>query len=531
MRFRIRLGFWVLAALAVIGATGCVDVSPLLRGHDPASVAAPSTEVFQAGYTAIAERYIRPLGADTIALSGLRGLSSIDPSLSIESEGKVVVVRSNGREVALLAAPSAGDVHEWALTTTDALLMGRQVSPSLASAPAERVYKAVFGSAIAALDPYARYVSADEAQNVRERRDGYVGLGFSFRIDDSLVRVTSVTPKSPAARVGLHVGDVITGVDGMLVSKLRRSDLVEVLRGENAGKVIVTVQRPGLSPRRLILRRSLVVPETITDRLDDGIVYITISSFNNATADSISASLNRLKARQRTRLRGVVLDLRGNNGGLLLQAVRVADMFLADGPIVTTLGRHPDSVHTYSASGPDQVAGAPIVLLIDGATASAAELLAASLHDRGRAVIVGTTSYGKVAVQTVVPLPNQGELAFTWSHLLPPSGVDLQGIGVVPDLCTRGLQDEASGTVPLHTLIRETAAVGTEGGDGVNRSCSPERRNGEAEREVARRLIFDSRFYGRILRRQFGTSAAANGFGVLDTRNRIAMVPGSHRDR
>ncbi len=134
-----------------------------------------------------------------------------------------------------------------------------------------------------------------------------------------------------------------------------------------------------------------------------------------------------------------MLDLRGNPGGLLQQAVKVADLFLADGPILSTRGRHPDSVQDYVAGGDDITHGLPLVILIDGDTASAAELTAAALQDRDRAIVIGSTSYGKGTVQTVIPLPNGGELGFTWSHAVSPTGVNLRTGGVRPMLCTSGL--------------------------------------------------------------------------------------------
>jgi len=196
-------------------------------------------------------------------------------------------------------------------------------------------------------------------------------------------------------------------------------------------------------------------------------------------------------------LKGVVLDLRGNPGGLLHQSVRVADLFLDHGRIITTQGRHPDSDQYYEAGGRDIVAGLPVVVLIDGGSASAAEIVAAALQDRGRAVIVGTTSYGKGTVQTVISLPNSGELTLTWSRLVPPSGYLLHGHGVVPSLCTSGIRGDDPEAV--ESVIAARWATMPADAPSTARACPAERRIDDLELVVARRLLGDRATYVRAL--------------------------------
>ena len=191
--------------------------------------------------------------------------------------------------------------------------------------------------------------------------------------------------------------------------------------------------------------------------------------------------------------KGLVLDLRGNPGGLLKQSIEVADLFLTQGQIVRTHGRHPDSEQRYEAGGEDIAHGLPLVVLVDGKSASAAEIIAAALQDHGRAVVIGTSSFGKGTVQTVIRLPNDGEITLTWSRLVTPSGYVLHGLGVMPDIFTSG----AAGNVRKEKQGRDLRAA-----------CPAERRRKALEIEVARRLLSDRALYGRALDLTAATSQA-----------------------
>ncbi|TAN45598.1 MAG: S41 family peptidase, partial [Rhodospirillales bacterium] len=228
---------------------------------------------------------------------------------------------------------------------------------------------------------------------------------------------------------------------------------------------------------------------------------------NQRTAETLEAKLREAQATYGRQWKGLILDLRGNPGGLLDQAVRSADLFLATGRIAATRGRHPQSSVNHDATEGDLAAGIPIVVLVDGRTASGGEILSSALQDRGRAVVVGTATYGKGLVQTVIDLPNGGEIDLSWSRLHAPSGYALQGLGVLPNICTsgnaanRGLNGLAAGESGLAKTFAQWRTVAT-GNTGVRKSlralCPPEDGTAEAE-EVARRLLSDRALFTKAL--------------------------------
>ena len=236
----------------------------------------------------------------------------------------------------------------------------------------------------------------------------------------------------------------------------------------------------------------------MTLNVDDGLAIIKISSFNQNTAASVAEALESLHAAGADAIDGVALDLRGNPGGLLNQAVRVADLFLGEGGIVSTRGRHPDSVHHYTAGGRDLARGLSMVVLIDGKSASAAEIVVAALQDRGRAAVAGTTSYGKGTVQTVIRLPNEGEITLTWSRIFAPSGYTLHGLGVRPVICTSGAKGEVAATSAALEW-RHIPVKPDDLRDALRATCPGEPRFATYELAVARRLLSDHQLYAQAV--------------------------------
>ena len=291
---------------------------------------------------------------------------------------------------------------------------------------------------------------------------------------------------------GVRVGDVLLQIDGRPVTGLSAAEVESLLQESVDGRVRLTIRRLRTTLRFVVMRRYLI-PETVSKRYQDGILYLAVSHFNQGTADEIAGTLAEFSTPPASPLRGVVLDLRNDPGGLLQQAVKVADLFLVDGPILSTRGRHPDSSQDYVAGADDVAHGLPLVILVDHDTASAAELAAAALQDRGRAVVVGSSSYGKGTVQTVIPLPNGGELGFTWSRAIMPSGIDLRGRGVHPIVCTSGLY-----VADPDALDRLLARVAAPEGEQEDLGCPSERRDGPVDPEVARRLIEDPALFAAL---------------------------------
>ncbi|WP_270939287.1 S41 family peptidase, partial [Falsiroseomonas oryzae] len=283
------------------------------------------------------------------------------------------------------------------------------------------------------LDPYSRYVTPAEARAARERRVGQSSLGLRVAVQGEWLVVVAVTPEGPAALEGVRPGDRLLAVDGRPLGARDPGLAASLLQGPEGSTVTLTLAR-GNRRREVTLVREVVVPETVTSERRDDILWIRVSGFTVLTERRLTAVLVDGFATRPPR--GVVLDLRGNRGGLLTQAVAVADAFLPDGEVVRTEGRHPDAARRYAAGGQDLAQGRPLVVLVDGRTASAAEIAAVALAERGRAVVVGSATMGKGLIQLVAPLPNDAEILVTWSQVLAPSGWPIQGLGVLPALCT-----------------------------------------------------------------------------------------------
>lgn len=425
---------------------------------DPGFPARDAERVFAYAFNAITDRYIDGVTARGVAVEGLRGLGAIDPAVAVEvSAGARVEMHSAGGLLASVPAPRDDDTRAWAHAVTELVAGARRASPQLAAASAEDIYEAVFDATLAKLDMFSRYAGAEEARDHRASRNGFGGIGIRYVKDENGLLVKDVFEDAPSDGL-LFAGDVIVGVAGTPTAALETKQIKDLLRGPIDSLVTLAVQRQGIDqPVQVPIRRALVVPRTVTLKTENDVAVIRISSFNQRTAAGVDSAVRQARAALGPHLRGIVLDLRGNPGGLLDQAVAVSDLFLTNGPIVSTRGRHPESRQSYGAHEEDIAAGLPMVVLVDGRSASSAEIVTAALQDRGRAVVVGTTSYGKGTVQTVVRLPNDGELTLTWSRFHSPSGYALHGLGVMPALCTASTEPEA---------VEVAQAPGHESADG-----------------------------------------------------------------
>lgn len=477
----------VFVAIVILAGliTACAHAPEETRS-EPASIpSAPSArDVLEAGYATIADRYIERVSIETVAMNGIEGLRTLDPGLTVRRQGNILILSVGGNTILRQALPRPDDAKEWADLTVRTWAAGRENTRGLAAADAEQVYEAVFDASLAALDQFSKYASAKEARANRLRRYGRGGIGVSFELQGGMARVTKVRVRGPAANAGLRAGDWVTHIDEIAVAGLSQSDVSERLGGPAGTWMTLTVRRsPTRVPRRLRVHREHIVSETVAVARGDGIIYVGVKGFNGGTAGRIWSVLHEATQGPSQRVRGVILDLRGNPGGLLHQSVKVADLFLDRGPVIATQGRHPHSIQSYEASGPDILAALPMVVLIDGGSASAAEIVAAALQDRGRALVVGTASYGKDTVQTIVALPNDGELVLTWSRLVTPSGRVLQGRGVVPTICTSGV-----GEGGIYHL-----------GPSTRVSCPPQTRETSAEIEIARRVLDDWSMYSALI--------------------------------
>lgn len=405
--------------------------------------------VLGAGFAAILERHLEAATPADLLAWALNGLTDLDPAIKVERTAREIRLLLGNQ--ALLARPAPAPVGRDGSAAAggaaaDLLTVFQQAawtaSPAVRSAGAPRVIRESFEAVFEHLDPFSRYVTPEEAQAARERRTGEAGLGLRLAPGRGAgALIAALTAGGPAAEAGLRIGDRVLAVDGVPLRTRDAGTAAGLLEGPAGSEVRLLVEQERRR-REVTLRRTLPVVAPVTAERQDEVLVIRVPGFSAHTERQAAAAL--LAALAQGPPRAVVLDLRGNRGGLLSQAAAVADIFLGDGEAFRTLGRHPDSSRIYATARPDLSEGLPLVVLVDGRTASSAEIVAAALSDRGRAAVVGTVTTGKGLVQLVLPLPDGGELLMSWSRLIMPAGWPLQGIGVLPGLCTSGGPEQAA---------------------------------------------------------------------------------------
>jgi carboxyl-terminal processing protease len=270
-----------------------------------------------------------------------------------------------------------------------------------------------------------------------QTRGEYGGLGIEITQDEGVIRVVSPIDETPASRAGILAGDYITAVDGASIVGFTVNDAVTRMRGAPGTALTITIAREGVEPFDVPITREIINVRSVTARMEGAdIGYIRISTFNERTASMLQDALRTVRRDGGANLRGVVIDLRNNPGGLLDQSIEVSDAFLEGGEVVSTRGRQPGDVQRYNARRGDDLQGLPIAVLINGASASAAEIVAGALQDRNRAVLIGMDSFGKGSVQTVIPLQGgrDGALRLTTARYYTPAGRSIQGAGITPDI-------------------------------------------------------------------------------------------------
>ncbi|HVS78242.1 MAG TPA: S41 family peptidase [Steroidobacteraceae bacterium] len=297
---------------------------------------------------------------------------------------------------------------------------------------------------VSALDPHSAYLDSEEFEETRLSTMGsYPGVGIEVAADGSAVKILHAIQGSPAELAGLRAGDEIVAIDGKEVGS-DVSGAIEHMRGVSGSTVTLTVRRAGTpAPLTFALKRANVEVHSVTyQSLSPGYGYVRIEDFSDTTPDEVSAAISKLQRNNPGGLRGLVLDLRDNPGGVLESGVAVADDFLNEGVILTAQGRTPDARFEMDATPGDLMNGAPIVVLVNSGTASAAEIVSAALKDHGRALLIGHKTYGKGTVQTVIPLQYGGAVKLTTSRYFTPSGGSVQGKGIVPDIVEEGKEHQ-----------------------------------------------------------------------------------------
>ncbi|HEX3912153.1 MAG TPA: S41 family peptidase [Steroidobacteraceae bacterium] len=300
-----------------------------------------------------------------------------------------------------------------------------------------QLLQAAIRGMVSSLDPYSAYLDGDEYDEVKISSSGrYSGVGIELSIEDDQVVVIAPFDGSPAQQAGIRSGDVIVTIDGVAVNTSTLADTIGRMRGAEGTSVKIGIMREGTpEPMLFTLKRSRVELHSVrAEMLEPGYGYVRISQFSETTGDDLTGALKDLRKHNGAPLKGLVLDLRDNPGGVLEAAVAVADAFLDGGVIVTAKGRTPESKFEMDATPGDALNGAPIMVLVNGGSASAAEIVAGALKDQHRAKLMGRTTFGKGSVQTIIPLSDDRAVKLTTSLYYTPSGVSINHRGIAPDI-------------------------------------------------------------------------------------------------
>ncbi len=302
----------------------------------------------------------------------------------------------------------------------------------------EELIEAAIDGMLTSLDPHSSYLSPDDAEQMRvQTRGEFGGLGIEVTQEEGFVKVVSPIDDTPADEAGIEAGDFITHVDGESILGLTLDKAVDLMRGPVGSEIVITVVREGeQEPFDVTIIRDTIKLTAVRARTEGTSVVLRVTTFNDQTYPNLEAGLKEQieEAGGIDKVNGVVLDLRNNPGGLLTQAIKVSDAFLNEGEIVSTRGRDPGEGERFNATAGDLTEGKPIVVLINGGSASASEIVAGALQDHRRAIVVGTKSFGKGSVQTVMPLRGDGAMRLTTSRYYTPSGRSIQALGVSPDI-------------------------------------------------------------------------------------------------
>jgi carboxyl-terminal processing protease len=320
--------------------------------------------------------------------------------------------------------------------------------------------EAAIDGMLTSLDPHSSYLSPDDADDMRvQTRGEFGGLGIEVTQEEGFVKVVSPIDGTPADEAGIEAGDFITHVDGESVLGLTLDDAVEMMRGPVGSEIVITVVREGREePFDVTIVRDTITLTAVRTRTEGETVVLRVTTFNDQTfpnlEEGMQEQIDALGGMEN--VNGFVLDLRNNPGGLLTQAIKVSDAFLDEGEIVSTRGRDPQDGERYNATEGDLADGKPMVVLINGGSASASEIVAGALQDHRRAIVVGTKSFGKGSVQTVMPLRGDGAMRLTTARYYTPSGRSIQALGVSPDIVVAQPPQDAADEIAEETEEEST---------------------------------------------------------------------------
>jgi carboxyl-terminal processing protease len=336
---------------------------------------------------------------------------------------------------AVHAADTEADGETYRLLNLFGDVFERVRSDYVESATDKKLVEAAISGMLTSLDPHSGYLNSDSYREMQvQTRGEFGGLGIEVTMENGLVKVVSPIDETPAALAGLEPGDFLTHLDGEPVLGLTLPEAVEKMRGRVGSKINLTVRREGREPFDVAITRDVIRIKSVRSRLEGKVGYVRISSFNEQTQEGLVQAIDGLKREAGLELQGIVLDLRNNPGGLLSQAVGVTDAFLDKGEIVSTRSRRAEETQRFNARPGDIANDLPMVVLINGGSASASEIVAGALQDHRRAIVLGTQSFGKGSVQTIIPLSGYGAIRLTTARYYTPGGRSIQAKGIEPDI-------------------------------------------------------------------------------------------------
>ena len=449
----------------------CLILVPFGAWAQPATTAtaafntAMAGSVWGAALSYIAPRSLQALSIPQMTVWGLNGLAALDPDMTAQLQGHQILLYGPNRMIIAVPAPPASDAQAWGQAAAQVAAAAYAVSPALQQAGTQGLISSFFDELFNHFDPYSRYEPPLQAAQEQLMVTGLAGTGVTFAATGRFVTIGAIAADSPAENAGLMAGTKVLGVNGRLVYPSEITRLDHAMPGILGSNVTLRLADPaGAGEQEVTLTRSFIPPQTVFTEPSPGpgLAALKITGFNEGTGDQFSTLVASLTAASPAPT-GLVIDLRGNRGGVLRQAELVADSLMSSGPIAEASGRDPDADQVFRAEGSDLTGGIKLAVLVDGQTASASEILSGSLADDRRAVVIGSATLGKGLVQTVTTLPDGGELFVTWSRVLAPDGWPLQTLGVMPQVCTslgeQALNAQLAALVSGHNLMEPALAA------------------------------------------------------------------------
>ena len=315
----------------------------------------------------------------------------------------------------------------------------------------KKLIESAISGMLQSLDPHSSYLSPESYKDMQVKTKGkFGGLGIEITMEDGVVKVVSPIDETPAANAGMKSGDLIIGINGESIRGLSINDAVSQLRGPVGSKVVITVVRDKKDPFEIEIIRDVIKIRSVRHNIIKNIGYVRLTTFSDTTTSGLEKSVDEIKKELGKKFQGLILDLRNNPGGLLNQSISVTDSFLNQGEIVSTQGRKDNDTSRIFAKKGDIIDGKPMIVLINSGSASASEIVAGALKDHSRAIIVGTRSFGKGSVQSIIPLAGNGAMRLTTARYYTPSGISIQAKGIEPDIVVEAGITELTKQMPAN---------------------------------------------------------------------------------